>query len=97
MQDSRVLTPLRLEPQHGRNTLPAVRWQEVLPCQRLCRRQFPSGAVPGKPRHGSDPCPACGWQLSDPTQTFCVTCGHYDPQLRAGKQAAAGGEDAASG
>ncbi len=22
------------------------------------------------------------YQLSQPTQTFCVTCGHYDPQLR---------------
>lgn len=42
--------------------------------------------MPGKPRHGSDPCPACGYQLSHPTQTFCVTCGHYDAGLRAGKQ-----------
>ncbi|KAI3433330.1 hypothetical protein D9Q98_003148 [Chlorella vulgaris] len=45
-------------------------------------RQFPCYEVPGKPRFGSDPCPACGWQLSSRDQTFCVTCGHYDAQLR---------------
>lgn len=47
--------------------------------------------MPGKPRHASDPCPACGYELSSPEQTFCVTCGHYDPNLRGGGKAAAGG------
>lgn len=63
----------------------------------LRRRQFPSGEVPGKPRHGSDPCPACGYQLSSPEQTFCVTCGHYDANLRsAGGGSRTGGGDAAA-
>lgn len=67
---------------------PVTAWPDSpLPPTRECRRQFPDGAVPGKPRHGaaSDPCPACGYQLSHPTQTFCVTCGHYDANLRSGK------------
>ncbi len=49
----------------------------------LRRQVFPGGVVPGKPRHGSDPCPKCHYQLSHAEQTFCVTCGHYDPQMRA--------------
>lgn len=60
-----------------------------------CRRQFPGGAVPGKPRApdaaATDPCPACGYQLSSPEQTFCVTCGHYDPQLRSGSSGGGAG------
>ncbi|KXZ56138.1 hypothetical protein GPECTOR_1g117 [Gonium pectorale] len=59
-----------------------IRDKEHLHYYRVFRETFPNGVVPGKPRHGSDPCPKCGYQLSDPTQTFCITCGHYDPQLR---------------
>jgi hypothetical protein len=53
-----------------------------------CRQAFPGGEVPGKPRHGADPCPCCGWQLSSPDQTFCVTCGHYDANMRTGQESA---------
>lgn len=59
-----------------------LRDKEHLAYYRVFRETFPNGEVPGKPRNGSDPCPKCRYQLSQPTQTFCVTCGHYDPQLR---------------
>ena len=55
---------------------------------RVRREVFPGGEVPGLPRFGSDPCPACGYQLSAPDQTFCVTCGHFDPSLRAAQPTA---------
>ncbi|KAG2440439.1 hypothetical protein HYH02_010322 [Chlamydomonas schloesseri] len=60
----------------------ALRDKEHLAYYRVFRQVFPGGEVPGLPRHSSDPCPKCGYQLSTPTQTFCVTCGHYDPELR---------------
>ncbi|EFN59524.1 hypothetical protein CHLNCDRAFT_138177 [Chlorella variabilis] len=65
-----------------------IRDKEHLRYYQCFRQQFPGGVVPGKPRHdlASDPCPACGWQLSSPEQTFCVTCGHYDAQLRSGSK-----------
>ncbi|GLC76695.1 hypothetical protein PLESTF_001819300 [Pleodorina starrii] len=59
-----------------------IRDKEHLYYYRVFRETFPNGIVPNKPRHGSDPCPKCGYQLSDRFQTFCVTCGHYDPNMR---------------
>ncbi|KAG2497871.1 hypothetical protein HYH03_004137 [Edaphochlamys debaryana] len=63
-----------------------IRDKEHLVYYRAFREVFPNGLVPGKPRHGSDPCPKCGYELSSKTQIFCVTCGHYDPQMRAHKR-----------
>ncbi|GAB4816888.1 hypothetical protein N2152v2_003934 [Parachlorella kessleri] len=67
-----------------------IRDREHLHYYQVFRTVFPGGEVLGKPRFGSDPCPKCHYQLSHPQQTFCVTCGHYDPQLRDRHQATAG-------
>jgi len=64
-----------------------IRDREHLAYFQVFMEVFSGGSVPGKPRYGPDPCPKCHYEMSSRFQTFCVTCGHYDADMRKQPQA----------